>query len=307
MGKTAFFSGGRLEKKGDALKNRYNYYPFGLTFNSYQRSYSKANNFKYNGKEEQEETGWYDYGARYYDATISRFTTLDPKAETYNNWTPYLYAANNPIRYEDTNGEGPGDGIFGDLISSAKTFLVNAVTETVKSAIKVFAEDVNDARSEIDASPYVEVKAGYKAQAGAALSAKGVGVDANGDAKDAFSINFSADKDGSSFEVNYLNKDGESDKSKGLTAGYLGSGGYTESSTIDNETGEVKKTTKSSEITVGAGVGLTMKGEQTKTNESTKYTGKAAATAGGSAGVGIVGYGSIEIGVKITTKDQEYK
>ncbi|WP_229712734.1 hypothetical protein, partial [Marivirga lumbricoides] len=51
IGQTAFFSGGGLEKKESAQKNCYNYYPFGLTFNSYQRSYTTANNFKFNGIE----------------------------------------------------------------------------------------------------------------------------------------------------------------------------------------------------------------------------------------------------------------
>ena len=37
--------------------------------------------------------------------------------EIYNNWSPYLYGANNPIRYEDTNGEGPGDRVLGFVVA----------------------------------------------------------------------------------------------------------------------------------------------------------------------------------------------
>jgi hypothetical protein len=42
------------------------YYPFGLTFNSYQRENSFVNNFLYCGMEKQDELdlGWYDYSAR---------------------------------------------------------------------------------------------------------------------------------------------------------------------------------------------------------------------------------------------------
>ncbi|MCP4456967.1 MAG: hypothetical protein GY816_02910, partial [Cytophagales bacterium] len=35
------------------MKNRVNYYPFGLTFNSFTRSYSEPQRYKFNGKEEQ--------------------------------------------------------------------------------------------------------------------------------------------------------------------------------------------------------------------------------------------------------------
>jgi hypothetical protein len=41
----------------------------------------------------------------------------DPKSEVYNTWSPYLYAANNPVRYEDTNGEGPGDKVLGFIVA----------------------------------------------------------------------------------------------------------------------------------------------------------------------------------------------
>ena len=48
---------------------------------------------------------WYDYGARFYDPQIGRFTTQDRYAEKYLNFTPYQYGANNPIRYIDINGD----------------------------------------------------------------------------------------------------------------------------------------------------------------------------------------------------------
>lgn len=36
---------------------------------------------------------------------IPRFTTMDPLAEDYYNISPYVYAANNPIRVIDPNGK----------------------------------------------------------------------------------------------------------------------------------------------------------------------------------------------------------
>jgi RHS repeat-associated protein len=87
------------------------YYPFGLAFNSHSRENSVANQYLYNGKEKQDELdlGWLDFGARMYVPEIGRFGVIDPKAEQYNFLTPYAYAGNNPIRFIDINGEGPGD------------------------------------------------------------------------------------------------------------------------------------------------------------------------------------------------------
>ncbi len=48
---------------------------------------------------------WYDYGARYYDAALGRFTTVDPSSENYYAFNPYSYCVNNPIKYIDPDGK----------------------------------------------------------------------------------------------------------------------------------------------------------------------------------------------------------
>ena len=43
----------------------------------------------------------YDYGARFYDPLIGRFTTPDPLVEKYYSVSPYAYCKNNPINKID--------------------------------------------------------------------------------------------------------------------------------------------------------------------------------------------------------------
>ncbi|MFN8314650.1 MAG: RHS repeat-associated core domain-containing protein [Cyclobacteriaceae bacterium] len=90
------------------------YYPFGLTFNSYQRDSSLPDQYLYNGKELRDELslGWLDYGNRIYDATTTRFSTQDGDSYVNLRFSQYAYAICNPIRYEDRNGDGPDDRIL---------------------------------------------------------------------------------------------------------------------------------------------------------------------------------------------------
>ena len=63
--------------------------------------------YKFNGKELDEETGLYYYGARYYSPRESIWLSADPLAEKYPNVSPYVYCLNNPTVLIDPDGMAP--------------------------------------------------------------------------------------------------------------------------------------------------------------------------------------------------------
>jgi len=80
------------------------YYPFGMEILGPNVDNPK-NDYLYNKKELQEEFAQYDYGARFYDPVIARWTTIDPLAEKSRKFSPYNYAIGNPIRFIDPDGK----------------------------------------------------------------------------------------------------------------------------------------------------------------------------------------------------------
>jgi RHS repeat-associated protein len=114
--------------QGNVLKilEENNYYAFGLKHKNYNVEHldfdqfpetgveiapapavaNASYNYKYNGKELQDELGlnMYDYGARNYDPALGRWMNIDPLAELAPNKSPYHFCSNNPVNRIDPTG-----------------------------------------------------------------------------------------------------------------------------------------------------------------------------------------------------------
>jgi RHS repeat-associated protein len=67
--------------------------------------------YKFIGKELDQETGYDYFGARYYDARMGRWLSVDPLAKKYPSWSSYVYTLNNPVTFFDAHGDSVSSGL----------------------------------------------------------------------------------------------------------------------------------------------------------------------------------------------------
>ena len=137
------------------------YYPFGLNMESNFNGAGGKNKYAYNGKEWNDDfgLGMNDYGARFYDPAVARWSVIDPMAERYTNLSPYNYVSNNPIIYIDPDGMQIIDAE--GIVQTQKNLLdknKGAVDEALKMAglsedmskkLKDYKSSLNDQLDEI--------------------------------------------------------------------------------------------------------------------------------------------------------------
>lgn len=107
------------------------YYPYGgLMAESTGQEVQRR---KYNGKELDRMFGldWYDYGARWYDATLGAFVSVDPFGEVDYDLTPYGYCGGNPISRIDKDGQIWAN-VGGALVGAATDYGCQVVANVIK-------------------------------------------------------------------------------------------------------------------------------------------------------------------------------
>lgn len=108
------------------------YYPYGgLMAESTGQEVQRR---KYNGKELDRMFGldWYDYGARWYDATLGAFVSVDPFGEVDYDLTPYGYCGGNPISRIDKDGQ-IWTNVGGALVGAATDYVSQVISNSIKS------------------------------------------------------------------------------------------------------------------------------------------------------------------------------
>ena len=124
-----------------------------------QKAAQYSTPYQFNGKEFDKETGLYNYGARYYDPSISVFMSADPLADKYPGWTPYHYVHNNPLRFIDPTGMKIVPA--GDEEASALAEYRNAIDDKVNSFYKMADKkgwSQDKISSEAANNPYVQIQ-----------------------------------------------------------------------------------------------------------------------------------------------------
>ena len=103
-----------LELDQDAQVISYEeYYPYGGTSYQAVRAGTEApKRYRYTGKERDEQTGLYYYGARYYAPWLARWTAADP-AGLKDGPNVYTYCRDNPVRLMDQDGQQSNDDLTG--------------------------------------------------------------------------------------------------------------------------------------------------------------------------------------------------
>ena len=114
------------------------YYPFGLTFNSYQRENSVKNKFKFQGQEHIDDLdlGWDSFKWRNHQPDIGRFFNVDPLAEKYYYNSPYAFSENKVVVHRELEGL-EAEYLFKQEAKKVENVVMSVVNKTIEGAQSV--------------------------------------------------------------------------------------------------------------------------------------------------------------------------
>lgn len=114
------------------------YFPYGETWiNNKANSEQTSSPYKFTAKEQDEETGLYYYGARYYDAKLSRWCSADDRFDDLHSsqgMDVFAYVHGRPVLLNDPDGHAPKSSAVIDEGGGCKTEYYKTKNNTVTIA-----------------------------------------------------------------------------------------------------------------------------------------------------------------------------
>ena len=172
------------DANGDAIQYIH-YAPYGeLIANQMPLTYDER--YKFTGKERDTETGYDFFGARFLWSAIGHWLSVDPLADKYPNISPYAYAAWNPVKFVDPDGNSPRDKIVGWTIGVITNVLpLTSLSNLRDSYVPDNSMDYNESLQSADnlafcAGAFLMASGAADVVGGATLAETGLAVAATG-------------------------------------------------------------------------------------------------------------------------------
>ena len=118
------------------------YHPYGSILREWRDG--PAEKYLTTHHERDLETGLDYRGARYYDADVARFLSLDPLAADYASWSAYNYVMGNPASLVDLDGRSPNCGCPDPPCPNDQVPPSTAQPSVIGSQLTPSSEKVND-------------------------------------------------------------------------------------------------------------------------------------------------------------------
>jgi len=131
--------------EGNNICNAYNYLPLGGFMGPvFEETWTgRIISSLFAGQELDDETGLYNFNARFFDSSLGRFYSVDPEGQFSS---PYVYAGNNPVAYIDPSGRISflATLIIGVCIGAIIGGVSSAVSYSVTQSVKKEKFNIGD-------------------------------------------------------------------------------------------------------------------------------------------------------------------
>ena len=152
-----FFDDLKVAHTKSPIVQQDDYYPFGLTFNSYHSENSVPNRWKFQGQEHVDDLGlnWDSFKWRNHQPDIGRFFNVDPLASDYVYNSPYAFSENKVTNHIELEGleSYPAQQALNNEIKKVEDVvmpIVNKVGDVVNKIVDAIIPDKQVGPTELE-------------------------------------------------------------------------------------------------------------------------------------------------------------